>query len=532
MSDFSILNNKIILFYKFENEYNLDHLNFKALQGIGVPQEILEKCQERSNHGDFTLWKEVPIPVSTDFIPAIQSVFSSNIQKHSIDNIILSLFSGQKIRNLELPNKLKFEVKTVQSDSISLLLNDLSVYTFKDSNPIAALELEITKSNLSCAELQKALDKLSRFNEIFWSGNLTGTKTNKKLSLGAIVRTILNSPIGTSYSRVFSLTYADTKEVLSDAQKKECLTKLARQFTSDYKITKSVLGTKYIEEFQNLASCYSNDGSAALVHLDDASPAFLKTFKENSFANVYFPIHLLVLQQQFSLNDFNVNIFESSSFKFLDDIVDNENKNHRKKTINSTLDKLANQIGSITRIKEDLDKLEYLYFYPQISNITGHNHIYNALQELKAIKTLQQKNLASANTLMTQLDSQKYFKQQLIDFKKNRITLILSALGIGAATTITAATILGDIKKAIWKPFAEMSGQIVNSETTQVIATSWIDIISSKEAIVLFISLFLGATAAFLTYRMNKNNVVDLEHLLHVSHQAYEIQHIAKHKSH
>ncbi len=415
--------NRITLFYFFNHHCPVDSLKSSAL----VDESPLHTNPKQTQ----LLWQNHAYNLSKDFIPPIHDLF----HKHPDAAIQTWQLEKQQQRKLNQCKLILVPGKTSQQrlqqehsqPIICLNIERLLHHRFKTGFSVASLELRVVidQQQPDIQQLTESLYALSRLNKISIKNNKT------PLTLGQIIRQLHGEETTGSKKtdRVYSHAYIQIKNnptPLNETHLRSIITQLSFHYTSDYQPKDTIDRLEFIQDYNNIMHGLAQEGSAAVVQINESSPELLKDYKNKVIRPVHLPIHLLSFHLEHALHQ-----YQRLVHQWTDDPSDHKNK--------------AKQLSAA---EHQLLNFKLNFFYPVISHINSHNQLQKKLNKVKQLEAQHAQlgqNIETLNQLIKHHHQSRYCR--------------IASFGIAAAGYLTSFSIIKEGLESLheWEKLAEIA---------------------------------------------------------------------------
>ncbi len=249
---------------------------------------------------------------------------------------------------------------------LSIVLDSATLHVFATGKSFAHIivRAEVTDRALplTVMELAEAQIALARVNELSWQTIDTGNPV-ATFKLNVLVRQLVHGVRVSvrKVDRTRTYTYARLASHLSPDDLDFLGFYMARHYSSDYVADPSLQGVEKVGQFKTIRHTIALEGTTTLISPDASGhlPNYLKHFITNTLRPHYIPIVLLALHE----------------YGFLVDRTSRSVMNYdEKRDLNETLRILG-------RLKSDSLVFRVCYRFSQVSHITMHNELNQALRK-------------------------------------------------------------------------------------------------------------------------------------------------------
>lgn len=207
-------------------------------------------------------------------------------------------------------------------------------------------------------------------------------------TIGTLVARLLFGTGGSSQRsfRTFTHAYAQVaadQPATTAKEIGELANRLARQYTSDYALTKDLAGAHKVADFDNVQHVLTREGGATVVdpRVDGEAVGFLERFLADALIPSYLPIAALNLHQHAQLLDLSArSILATADPEDIDDMIDGR-------------DEHGPALESVDRAWRDMQETLALtrvrFRFVQISPVTMHNAFNSALRRSFGVDELE-----------------------------------------------------------------------------------------------------------------------------------------------
>ncbi len=470
-------NHKVFLFYPFyytdKNQKYIENLPLRCIAEVLYPTDSFNISYAEK------IWqKKEKVNLSNDLILKIQNIFNSNgsLNRNITQNTIsysitaqcknlLSGVLGKKGKGLEIDINKTAKKRLGIDSGISLFINDITLFIFGSGVCILLIEIMYPDADINTIiEGNYVAARTSSFKQIH---NLRiKEKDSKEFTFETLAKKLLSFISDKEYkinlSRIFTYSALSFKEALP--KNRDFSLKLARHYTSDYKVSAEELKSGFIESFDTVLHYASLEGGTVIVENSNTAKA-LEGFINDQVPNVYLPIVIVAYHEYLYLT------------KKLHFGVDVDVRHPDNKTVDE-----------FKKYRDDILNFRLNYHVTHVSLISMHNDAYNVWREKFLLDKLYETLSADVHEVTTYISTK-------IEEKRNSrwdtFSIIHATIGIFFGTMISMYSTVG-VK------FIELiSGKNITTTSDKIF-------LLKSLGLTLFAALFIAAIYLFLVWRIKK----------------------------
>lgn len=284
---------------------------------------------------------------------------------------------------LRIQKQFNMDVQTL----IYTAVKNIQAICFRTGSIIFVVEAKVVLSDHSPVHpelLQEVLAILTNINKLSWDDpSQSKAEPENYFSLGEMISGLAGLPKKNKAQRVYSATYLQFAQAPEVDPLKKLQIRISRHYTNNYDIVDEPRNLVTVQEFNNIAHCFSLEGcSSYCISKQTSSDGFLSNYLNATYRLHYLPIIILAVHEYTHL----VKLTNDSSFW---------------PDLNNT-----KALTQLTQLRDEILHFRLCFRYSVVSQITMHNQANLALRKTLGLDILLQELDNDTNEINAFLEQQ------------------------------------------------------------------------------------------------------------------------------